>query len=109
MVASPAWSSRRSTSRASSKALPGASPVADIVCAISPFEYGSPWPRWTTMVSGISPQADQLGVEIPVEADRAVANEDDGRTFSTRVRNHGVDRRGLELGQVDVASLGGGP
>ena len=65
--------------RASSNERPGERPVAEMACAISPLEYGSPWPLWTMMVSGggISVELD----ERVVDAERPVADEDDARAL----------------------------
>src|SRR4051794_39691289 len=113
-------SSRSSITRASSKARPGESPVAEIACAISPFEYGSPRPLWTTIVSregaGVpapdrSCSAGDIAVKLDecvVDADGPVADEDEARALCAGAPGDGVDRRRLELGEVDVAALGRG-
>src|SRR5919107_864666 len=54
--------------------------------------------------AGISVQLDE-GV---VDADRPVADEDDARALGAGAHRDGVDGGGLQLGEVDVAALGGG-
>src|SRR5215211_8767763 len=109
---SPRRASRRSTSRASSKARSGARPLADSDWAINPFEYGRPWPLWTTIVSGsASMSSGRPAVELDeriVHADRSVADQDDPGPLLLAAPGDRVARRGLQLGEVDVAALGDG-
>src|SRR6266508_4617730 len=77
----PFASSRCSILRASSNARPGARPVAEIVWAISPFEYGRPWPLWTTIVSregaGVpAPDRSFPGGGIAIKLDECVVDSD---------------------------------
>src|SRR4051812_32359293 len=99
--------SSSSTALASSYARSGAIPEAVSDCAIRPFEYGRPWPDLMTIVSGIVVQPDQLGVEVDVEPDRAVAQEHDAGAALARERGDGVDAGGLDLGEEDIAARGG--
>src|SRR5215212_12175556 len=111
-------SSRSSITRASSKARPGDRPVAEIARAISPFEYGRPWPLWRTMVSregagvpapdrsfpagGISVQGD----ECVVDSDWPVADEHHACALGAGANRDCVDRRGLQLREVEVSAVG---
>jgi hypothetical protein len=89
---------------ASSNGAPATSPVAEIAWAISPFEYGRPWPLWTTMVSAATSRYRLTSASsIP----RPVADEDHARALAPRAQRDRVDRGGLQLGEVDVGALRG--
>src|SRR2546423_4232271 len=60
------------------------------------------------MVSGTVVEVEQLRVEVAVERDRMVAEEYHAGALALGANRDGVDGRGLDLHQVDVAALGDG-